>query len=886
MIKQFLRRLTHIMRLRRFDGDLLEEMQLHLDLRQAELRKAGLSSANARSQARRNFGGILRVQEESRETWGWNTVETLAQNLRYALRQSIDNPGFTLITVLTLALGIGANTALFSVVNTLLLRELPYKDASNLVYVTEYWPHEPVVPGPPSPDYANWRAHAQLADHIAAYGGGAAALTLTGGGEPERIQGTMVTAQFLDLIGVRLALGRNFTAQEDVSGGTPAVILSHRLWQRRFGSSPEVIGKLIELDGTSRMIVGVLPTDFVFPDNNFSDEFLVPMALPPDPNWGDGRNFRLLRVIAHLKKGATSEGLLSELAAILRSTAAMEPPQIVTMRRDMEIRITPLRQWISGDVRLIVLVLQASVAFVLLICCLKVANLQIARSISRRKEMALRAALGAGRGRITGQLLTESLLYAFAGAGSGVLLGYFGLKHVRAFLPANLHLADAIRIDATVLAFTVSIAAIAGVVTCLAPILAISRIELNETLKEGTSRTTQTGSHHRLHGALVIAEVALAIVLLAGAGLLIRTFLHLTSLDPGFDRNGVLTLRMSVPLRKYPNEEAVTGFYSQVLEKAAAIPGVQHAAVSSGLPVTGTYGAAGMSLQGGPPVPPGGRPSIPVATVSTDYFRAMGIPILRGRGFAETNREHAPLVAIVNQAFADKFFGGENPLGKRIEVGTRDGSWREIVGIAGNVRQQGQRLVDPFIIYLPYRQFSSREMVLVLKSGLGAKTLTAAARNGVQSVDPNQPVYDAATMEERLSDSLSAQRANMVLMGIFAAMAFLLAAIGIFGILSYFVSRRSHEIGIRLALGARPGDVTKMVLTHGMTLTAAGIFIGLLGALAAMRILRTLLAGVSPNDPVTLVAVPVLFAGIAAAACLIPARRAARVDPLVSLRHE
>jgi predicted permease len=875
--------LRNLLRRRQVEHDLDQEIRTYADILADEKARSGIPRTEAERAARIELGGIEQVKEQVRASRTGAWFDALAADLRYALRTLQRNPGFAAVTVLTLALGIGANTALFSIVNALLLRDLPYRDASRLVYVTEFWPHEPYAPGPPSPDFVNWQVHARLLDGIQAYGGGGD-LTLTTSGDAVRLNGTVVTAGLLDMLGVQPALGRNFTPEEDRPGAAPVVILGYALWQRHFGGSSDIIGKQIELDGGGRTVIGVLPATFAFPDNNFGQELLLPLGLDLNPGWRE-RDLRLLRVMARVKPGVTVEALHTELAELVRRTASEEPPQFVTMRKDMEIRLIPLRQWLTGGVSRAVLVLQAAVAMVLLIGCLNVANLQIARGIARRKEMALRTALGAGRARITRQLLTESLLLSALGGVAGLALGYGALHLIRSFLPAGLHLADTIRIDPPVLAFTLAIAIMSGIVTGLAPVLAASQTRLDVTLKEGSSRTSEPGSHHRLHRGLVIAEVAVAMVLLAGSGLLVRSFARMASLDPGFDPDGVLTLRIALPARKYATDQSRATFLSQLLERAAAIPGVQNAAIGGGLPLIGARIRAGTWVDGRPAPPPGGRPSIPVTGVSSNYFETLRIPLLSGRAFTEADRDSSPHAVIVNRAFADRFFPGEDALDRNITFGgSKD--LNQIVGIAGNVRQGGLRIAAEPAIYVSYRQIPESEILLVLRSRLPRAALSAAAATTIRSIDPDVPVYDVATMQDRLGEALSIQRANMALMGVFAALALLLASIGIFGVIAYMVNRRSLEIGIRMALGAQRSDVLKMVLGHGMILALIGIAIGLGGALAATRALRTMLFEVSPNDPWTLAASAVLFAGVAAAACYIPARRAVRVDPMTTLRHD
>ena len=545
----------------------------------------------------------------------------------------------------------------------------------------------------------------------------------------------------------------------------------------------------------------------------------------------------------------------------------------------MEVRVTPLRQWLTGNVRTAILVLEGAVAMVLLIACFNIASLQVARAIARKKEIAVRAAVGASGARLVRQLLTENLLVCGLAGLAGLLLGYLSLGALRTFLPANLHLADTLRLDRTVLAYTLGITLAAGVVTGLVPSLAALRTVIHDTLKE-EGRSTGSRSQRRVRGVLVIAEIAAAMVLLVGSSLLIRTFVRLASASLGFEPKGVLTLKVAPSPRKYPDQAKRAEFYTRILENARAIPGVQSAAIGGGLPLLGSPGAAGTSFEGRPEPPPGGRPSLPVAGVSAAYFQALQIPLLRGRLFVESEGEP---VAVVNHAFAQQFYPGENVLGKRIRFATE--GWREIVGVVGNVKQLGRKPTDPFMIYLPFREGFEPETFLILKSALPPSSLIAAATKAVHDADPNQPVFQVATMEERLSDSLSTQRANMTLMGVFAALALILATVGIFGVIAYFVNSRLQEIAIRMALGASGRTVVRMVLTHGMALAGAGIAAGIAGALILTRTLGSLVEGIRTNDAVSFVAASLLFGLVAAMACSIPARRAARVDPMAALRH-
>ena len=872
-------------RRKRSDQDLDAEVRSYIDALVEENIRSGMTREEAERAARIEAGGIEQVKEEVRQARAGAWFDTLLQDIRYGARMQGRSPGYAVAIILTFALGIGANTALFSVVNGLLLHRLPYRDPDRLLYVGEFWPHEPVMPGVPSPDFGNWRKQGTLFESLEAFSHGAASTpTLIGAGDPERLEGVSVTRGFLDLLGVPLALGRTFTAEEDRFGGPPAVILSDALWRRKFGASSNIVGKTANLDGRSCTIVGVLPASFVFPDNTFRSEMLVPMALPANPNWHEAQNFRIIRVLARVRPGATAASARNEFFQIARSTAAEEPPQFATMRKDMEVVIAPLRQRLAGDVRPLFLILQGAVALVLLIGCFNVANLQLARSISRWREFALRAALGAERVRLVHQLLTESLLLSLIGGGAGLLLGYVALRYLKLALPANLQLLPAIQVDYTVLAVTSAAAIFVGILTAIAPVVAASKVDLTTALKEDSGRSTDSVGHQRLRGAFVIAEIAIAIVLLAGSGLLVRSFLGLISSGLGFEPRGVLTLRISLPVRKSMTAERQMELLSGILGGAGKIPGVDVAALGDGLPLDAASGSAGLVVEGQPPPPPGGAPDIAVTPVSSSYFRVLGIPLLRGRYFSEENSARE---VVVNEALASRFFRRGDAIGKRLRFGSMSREpWTEIVGVVGNVRGQRLHVSGEPMIYSPYRQFGvDAEYLLILKSST-PRALIGPATNIVHSIDPTLPVDNVATMDERVAESLSSDRTNMLLMGIFAALGLIQAAVGIFSVIAYMVSRRSHEIAIRMALGAQPREAFQLVLRHGMILTASGIGAGLAGASVATRALRNLLYGVTPDDPLTLAAVVALLAIVALLACYLPARRAARLIPAVTLRHD
>jgi putative ABC transport system permease protein len=873
----------NLFRRKHMEQDLDAEVQSYIDALVEEKIRVGMSAEEARRAARVEAGGIEQVKEEVRQARRGAWFDVLLQDVRYGARMQLHSPGYVAAIVLTFALGIGANTALFSVVTGLLLRRLPYRDPDRLLYVSEFWPRQPMRPAVPSPDFANWREQARLFDGLEAYE--VVTPTLTGAGDPERLEGVTVTRGFLDLIGVQPALGRTFTAEEDRLGGPPAVILSDALWRRKFNSSPHIVGKTADLQGRAYTIVGILPASFIFPDNNSRAEILTPIALPAHSSWHD-QSLLPLDVLARLKPGVTPAAARDELFAIAHGHAAEESPQFATMRKDMAVTIAPLRQRLSGDVRPVILILQGAVALVLLIGCFNVANLQLARSISRWREFALRAALGAERVRLVRQLLTESLVLSCAGGVAGLLLGYVGLRYLKLALPANLQLLPGVHVDYRVLAVSMAAAILVGILTALAPAMAASKADLTAALKEGSDRATGSRGQHRLRGVFVMAEIAMAVVLLTGTGLLVRSFFGLTSAPLGFDSRGVLTQWISLPFRKYITPELQAKFFAQLLERVQGVHGVEAAAIGDGVPLGVTRALSGVILDGQTPPPPGGEPIVSLTCVSQEYFHALGIPLVRGRSFAEADGEGSPPVIVVNQAFASRFFPGRDAIGKRVKVGLMTpGAWQQIVGIVGNVRQEHLRVADEPRIYASYRQFGDPGQMLILKSST-PRAVAAAAGKIVHAIEPSVPIDDVATMDARVAESISSDRTNMLLMGIFAALGLIQAAVGIFSVIAYMVSRRSHEIAIRMALGAQPHEAFQLVFRQGTILTAAGIGVGLAGAMVATRALRKLLYGVTPGDPLTLIAVVALLTAVATLACFIPARRAARLDPVETLRHD
>jgi putative ABC transport system permease protein len=869
---------------KRVDQDLDEEIRTYAELLADEKRDRGLAPEEAHRAARIEMEGIEQVKEQVRDVRAGAWIDTLLRDMQYGARMLLRSPAFSLIAVATLALCIGANTALFSVLYSLLLRQLPYAHAERLVYVSEYWPHEPPFRMVPSPDYGEWRGRGRTFTGMEAYRR-SGIFHLTGNSEAERLNGAAVTAGFLDLIGVLPVTGRGFLEEECRISASPVVMLGQGLWQRRFGSSPEAVGQTIALNGINHVIVGVLPGSFVFPDNDFSPDVLTPLALPPTPNWHDESSFRVLRVIARLKQGVEPDAVESELTDLARSTAAIEPIQMRNMRRDLEVHLTSLRERLVGDVRRMLLILQGTVGIVLLIGSLNIANLQIARAISRQREIEVRAALGARPGRLMRQLLTENLLLSSLGGASGLALAYGCLPMLRRFLPDDLHLAETVSIDGAVLGFTLLVTMVTGIMTGLAPLRGALRTSFH--LNRTSGKTTASVGQRRLGNTLVITQVALAAVLMFASGLLIRAFLQLSTVDPGFEPRGVLTLRISLRGEKYSAPANHIAFTSQLLDLAETVPGVRSAAVSGGAPVLGSSMAVGTAVEGKPLPPPGGAPAVPYMPVSPPYFESLGIPLVRGRGFSVNDRENSPQVAIINEAFAAEFFPLQDPVGKRIKTGAMRGPWREVVGLVRNVGPQNPTEPARLQIYVPLVQSPVADLILLLRSSVPPANLITVAKELVRAIDPNQPVYDIATMDQRVSNSLAVPRSNMVLMGLLGALALLLAVVGLFGVLSYVVSERTREIAIRIAMGAQKGNLLWAVLKQGLGLTASGLAIGVAGAAVLGRVFGTeQLHGVNASDPWTFAAAALLLVAAAVAASYLPANRAARVDPMVALRHE
>jgi predicted permease len=868
----------------KLEEELDDEVRFHLEREIQENIARGMSPEEARLAALRRFGGVERVKEESRDERGIRFLEEVWQDLRYGARMLRTNPGFTSIAVITLALGIGANTAIFSVVNAVLLRPLQYSDPDRLVQVWQNFPqlgaNQVTVS---APEFLDYKGQNRVFERMAAFR--PQGYILTGGSEPERIFGARVSADLFPLLGVAPALGRTFLHEEDQIGGPRAVILSHGLWQRRFGSDATLIGKSLTLDGESFTVVGVMPPGFQFPPQRQNELWA---NVPFDANDLNRRGWRPLGVIARLKSGVSADQATAELKTIAGRFPASGPvPSAYAVS---------LQEQVVGRVRRALLVMLGAVSFVLLIACANVANLLLSQAAARQREMAIRAAVGAGRARLIRQLFVEGLPLSLLGGGVGLLLAVWIVKLLVSVNPGNLPRANEIGIDLRTLMFTLSVSLLTGVVFGLAPAWQFSKLDLNQALKEGGRGTSVSFSRFSMRSILLVSQVALSLTLLIGAGLMINSFARLLRVDPGFDPRGVLTMQIALPQSKYSEIQQRAFFFEQALERIRRLPGVQSAGMTSALPLTGSPDF-GFTIEGRTPSAPGDVPQTNWRAISPDYLRTMGIPLRRGRYFSEQDHEKAAGVAIINETMARRFWPDGDPLGKRIKLGgpTRPYPWMEIVGIVGDVKHDGLDAPVTPELYMPYAQtpFSQMPaglrfpaMSLVARNGSDHDSLAAATRAEIKALDKDQPITNIRTLDQLLANSISQHRFYLLLLAFFAAIALALAAIGLYGVVSYTVKQRTQEIGVRMAFGAQAGDVLRLIIKFGMKLTLIGALIGLAGALALTRLMKTLLFDVSATDPLTFASITALLALVALLACFVPARRATKVDPLVALRNE
>ncbi|MFL6227274.1 MAG: ABC transporter permease [Pyrinomonadaceae bacterium] len=804
---------------------------------------------------------------------------TFWQDIKYGVRVLLKTPLFTAVAVLVIALGIGANTAIFSVVNAVLLRPLHFESPEQLVRVFGTSPRRNNFSRPYSYlNFSDLRTQNGTLEALGAYTGTSAALS--GTDAPEQITGVLASGDIFRVLKTKPLLGRLLAPEDEKPGGTPVAVISHGLWQRRFGSDPNIVGHQIKLDGKEREIIGVTPADFRF-------EFLTDAAdfwTPIDPQ-GDGFQSRgaiFLEVIGRLKPGVT----LGQAQADMEGVMGRLQQEYPNPNTGIGIRLAGAQEELVGDLRPTLLVLLGAVGFVLLIACANVANLLLARAAGRGREIAVRVALGASRARIVRQLLTESTLLACVGGLLGLLFAVWGVDLLNSFIPPDVPRFGETSLDLPVLAFTLGASLLTGVLFGLAPAVHSARIDMNESLKEGGRGATEGRARNRVHSLLVVAEVALSLVLLVGAGLLVKSFIKLRNTDPGFDPRGTVTASLSLAPVRYTKDEQITQFYDQLIERIKSLPGVEAVGAVSPLPLSGNGMSYSFVITDRPEPPPGQGLSASARFTTPGYFRAMGIPLLRGRIFTEQDRADAPAVLVVNEAFARRYFSGEEVLGKRLRLGFNriEG---EVVGVVGDVR--GSNLSEPGTpeYYIPQSHAASGDMSLVVRTSTSdPAALTPALRQVVREMDKDQPLYEVRTMNALVSRSVARQRFSTTLIGVFAALALALAAVGIFSVMSFLVAQRTHEIGIRMALGAQTSDILRMILGRGMTLTLVGVGLGLAAAFGLTRLMRSLLFGVSATDPITFGGVAVLLASVALLACYVPARRATKVDPMIALRYE
>ena len=798
-------------------------------------------------------------------------MDSIFKDIRYGLRSLLKRPAFSAIAVITLALGIGANSAIFSVVNAVLLRPLPYDDPSRLISFRS---------NQSAPDLADVESQTKTFSSL----GGMVMqpLAYTAGSEPVQLQIGQVTGGFFETLGVKPERGRFITNEDDRNGAPFVVVLSHNLWVKQFNSDEQILGKAIPLSANMYTVIGVMPAGFVTPRENTEAWTPVHVSNPVAANF---RGVHFLRTYGRLAAGVTIEQARAEMQVIDRNLAAQYPAD----NKNRSTVLFPLHERVVGDTRQSLLILFAAVSFVLLIACANFANLLLPRAAERQREFVIRGALGADRWRLIRQLLTESLLLSLAGGAVGVVLAFWGTSLLVAFKPENLPRVAELGVDARVLGFTLGISILTGLIFGLAPAWAAARGGVGEALKEGGRSATAGSARQRLRSTFVVAELAVALVLLVGAGLLIKTFWKLRSVEPGFNPDRMITMRVELPETRYKDVPTQTRFRKQVLAGMNSLPGVQAAMISE-LPLSGDSLNHDFLVENRPPIAPGDEPSVETRSVLGDYFKVMQIPLQRGRDFgAQDFDDKAPLVGVANETLVREYFQNEDPLGKRVRWARNPQvEWITIIGVVGDVKHFGLDLPEQPALYTPYTQISpwKRWMSIAARTQGDAAGTAQALKQEIWKVDSQLPVTKVETMSEVAANSFAARRFNMSLLSLFAGLALALAAIGIYGVMSNAVTQRTQEIGIRLALGASTMDVLKLIIRNGMTLVVIAVALGLAGAFALTRLMTTLLFGVTPTDSLTIVAVSAILIGVALLACFIPARRATKVDPLVALRYE
>jgi putative ABC transport system permease protein len=873
MLSRLKSALRALLRRPQAERELDEELRYHIERQTEQNIRLGMSPEDARSAARKAFGGVEQAKERSRDARGVRRLEDLWLDLRFGARILLKQPGFTLIAVITLALGIGANTAVFSVVNAVLLRPLPYPHPERLVMVNGVRTKTGAGYDFSYLNFADYRSRNNVFEALTAYADTDA--TLVEGEIPERISGLFVSADFFQALGVNMRLGRSFTTGDE-QPGAESIIVSHSLWQRRLGGNPNVVGRRIMLNGEPRTIIAVTPANFNF--TFFKGEWDFFRPFDPKGKMETQRGAGYLQVLGKLRPGVAIEQAEAEMRTIASS---------LEEQYGKSVRLIPAHEYLVGNLSYALLILLGAVGFVLLIACANVANLQLARAAGRGRETAIRAALGASRGRIVRQLLTESLVLSIVGGLIGLLFAAACTDLIMKFVPTDIPRIEEVGIDETVLTFSLGLSVLTSALFGLAPALQSSLLDLNEALKDAGRSATGGQGRSRLRSLLIVCEIALALALMIGAGLLIKSFQRLRHTSPGFDPQHILTASVSLPSVRYSNDAQQAEFYRQAIERISIVPGVEAVGAIYPLP----YGEGGLSssftIIDQPDPGPGARPRANGRMITSGYIRTMGIPLIKGRLFTDQDGADAPKVVLVNEKLARRFFPGQDPLGKRLKLGLNQIDDAEIVGVVGDVRDRALNKEALPEFYLPYRYMTQSSMSLAARVKTGDPlNLAASLRAAVQEIDKDLPVYQVRTMGSRISDSLTRQRFSMTLLTALAGLALALSVAGIFSVISSLVAQRTHEIGIRTALGAQRRDVMRLILGQGMKLTMIGLGVGLVLSFALTRLMGEFLYQVKSTDPMTFVVIPLILAGVALAACWIPARRATNVDPLVALRNE
>ena len=891
MLNDLLFRLRSLFRRTQIEEEMGDELRFHFDHQVEKYVATGLSLQEAQRRARLTMGGEDKIKEDVREARGVSFVETLLQDLHYGARMLRKNPSFTIVAILTLALGMGATVAIFSVVDAVLLRPLPYRDPATLAVVWENsirhsHPHNVVGP----PNFVDWQRQNTVFESMAAMADTRA--NLTGAGDPEQVVVQNVTAGFFHVVGVNPVLGSGFTEENWKKGKDDVLILDYGFWKRRFGSDTHLIGKTIELNGKPQVIVGIAPKDFnlFIKDGTLTGsapQMWAPFAVPE--SFGDRKEGfgRWLTVVARMKPGVS----LAEAQSEMNIVASRLQQQYPDTNAHWGATVVSMREQLSGDLRPALVTLFCAVAFVLMIACANVSGLLLARAATREKEIAIRTAIGASRWRVARQLLTESLLLAVVGGALGLVLAIWGTNALLAASPKGLLGLTSVSIDMRLLSFAIAATLLSSLLFGFLPSYIAARSPIAETLKDETRGSSASGRRGFLRHALVIGQMGLALVLLAGSGLLIRSFIRLAGVNPGFETRNLLTFQVGLPRSKYAKDPAQVAFFNEFLARISRIPGVRNASMENYPPLTGLGAATGVHILGQPQVSKAEGPVSGVRVVGQDYLQTMGIPLLAGRTFTEAELKEARRVVIVNQAFVDKHLPGENPLGKRVVIYMRDEKVdeqnpSEIIGVCGSVRQMGPGEEAKPIAYWPMPELTYSRMTILVKTAGDPLSLVSTIRYELNQMDRELPMASIASMDQLLSDSISRSRFTMFVLGVFAVIALILTSVGIYGVIAYSVAQRTHEIGIRMALGAQRRNVLGLVLGQGTRLTLIGVGIGAVAALLLTRLMSSLLFGISATDPLTFVAVIVMLAAVALLATFVPARHATRVSPVVALRYE